>query len=182
MIDVTANRRARKYARSTQVARGLWALATPLFRLSPRPLWGWRRALLRLFGARVGKDVHIWPSARIAMPWNLAIGAQSAIGERVLVYNLGKIAIGRQVTISHQAHLCAGTHDHHHPDFPLQKLPISIGDGAWICADAFVGPNVTIGARAIVAARAVAVRDVAPDTIVAGNPAIMRGERRGDPA
>jgi putative colanic acid biosynthesis acetyltransferase WcaF len=54
---------------------------------------------------------------------------------------------------------------------PLLKPPISIEDGAWICADAFLGPGVSIGAYAVVAARAVAVSDVAPWTVVGGNPA-----------
>ncbi len=176
-IDTAANRNAVKYTPAEQLARIAWALARPLFRWSPRPFFAWRRLLLRLFGARVGRGVHVYASAEIVMPWHLVIGDWSSIGERALVYDLGPITIGRHVTISHQAHLCAGTHDHHQPSLPLLKPPISIGDQAWICADAFVGPAVTVGEGAVVGARAVVVRDVEPWSIVAGNPARRIGTR-----
>lgn len=177
MIDVASNRKTRKYDRRTQVIRVLWALCRPLFVLSPRPLWGWRRFLLRLFGAEVGQEVHIYPTARILMPWNLVIGDQSSVGDRALLYNIGKLTIGNQSTISHQAHICGGTHDHRMQSFPLVKTPITIGDGAWICADGFVGPGVNVGARAIVAARCVAVKDVPAGAIVGGNPAVLIRQR-----
>ena len=104
-------------------------------------------------------------------PWNLEAGDETAIGERALIYNLGRVTLGARVTVSHGAHVCAGTHDHTKPDFPLLRPPIIIGPEAWICADAFVGPGVTIGEGAIVGARAVAMKDVRPWTIVIGNPA-----------
>lgn len=177
MIDVAENRQAQKYSLRVQIARVLWALCRPLFALSPRPLWGWRRFLLRLFGAKVGSEVHIYPSVRVFMPWNLSIGDQSAVGDRTFLYNLGQLSIGKKVTISHQAHICGGTHDYRQAGFPLVKTAISIGESAWICADAFVGPGVSVGARAIVAARCVAMQDVAEDAIVSGNPAQQIGER-----
>lgn len=146
-------------------------LVTPLFRYSPRPLFGWRRFLLRLFGARVGRQAHVYPSARVYLPWNLTLGAEASIGEWALVYNLGPVEIGAQATVSHRAHLCAGTHDYRDPALPLLRLPIVIGSQAWICADAFIGPNVRVGEGAIIGAAAVVVRDVPPWRIVAGNPA-----------
>lgn len=176
-IDTPANRQAVKYTRSELAARVAWSLVRPLFRWSPRPFFAWRRWLLRLFGARVGRGVHVYSSAEIYMPWHLEIGDWSSIGEWALVYNLGRVTIGRHVTISHQAHLCAGTHDHSKPSLPLLKPPICIGDQAWICADAFVGPAVRVGEGAVVGARAVAVRDVEPWAIVAGNPARRIGTR-----
>lgn len=165
------NRTSRKWTRREQGARVLWALVWPLFRLSPRPLWGWRRGVLRVFGARVGGQVHVYPTVRIAMPWNLDLNAGCAIGDGAILYALGPISIGARATISQGAHLCAGTHDLTDPSRPLLKPPITIGDDAWICADAFVGPGVTVGSGAILGARAVAMRDVAPNTIMVGNPA-----------
>ncbi len=176
-VDVAANRASRRYSMSENLRRVAWACAQPLFRWSPRPLFGWRRFLLRLFGARIGRHVHVYASARVTMPWNLEVGDWSAIGEDVLVYDLGPVTIGARVTVSHGAHLCAGTHDHRDPAMPLLKPPIAIGDQAWICADAFVGPGVTVGEGAVVGARAVATRPVAPWTIVAGNPAGVVGTR-----
>ena len=143
----------------------------PLFRFSPRPLFGWRRFLLRLFGARIGRDAHVYPTTRIYIPWNLELGDEASIGEWVLVYNLGLISIGDRATISHRSHLCAGTHDHRDPNLPLLRLPIEIGAQAWVCADAFIGPGRRVGEGAIVGAAAVVVRDVPPWQIVAGNPA-----------
>jgi putative colanic acid biosynthesis acetyltransferase WcaF len=171
MLDVKENRRARKYSPDEMIRRVLWALTQPLFRFSPRPFFGWRRFLLRCFGAKIGRNVHVYPSATIYLPWNLDAGDESAIGEQVFVYNLGPVTLGSRVTISHRAHLCAGTHDHTRRDFPLLRPPIVIGSDAWICADAFVGPGVTVGEGAIVGARAVAMKDVQPRTIVVGNPA-----------
>ena len=75
------------------------------------------------------------------------------------------------MTISQRAHLCAGTHDHTDPALPLLKTPIIVGDQAWICADSFVGPGVSIGEGAVVGARAVAVKNVDPWLVVVGNPA-----------
>ncbi len=114
---------------------------------------------------------NLFPVASRGFPWHLEAGDESAIGEHVFIYNLGRVTLGSRVTISHRAHLCAGTHDHTKPDFPLLRPPIVIGSDAWICADAFVGPGVTVGEGAIVGARAVAMKDVKPRSIVVGNPA-----------
>lgn len=171
-LDIQTNRSARKYSRKEMALRVLWMGGKYLVRLSPRPFFGWRRFVLRLFGAEIGEGVHVYASTEVYMPWNLRAGAWSAIGEGVLVYNLGPVTIGERATISHRAHLCAGTHDYRRPDLPLLKPPIVIGPQAWICADAFVGPGVTVGEGAIVGAAAVATRDVEPWTIVAGNPAV----------
>ncbi len=93
------------------------------------------------------------------------------MGEEAFIYNLGLVTLGEKVTVSHRAQLCAGTHDYTQPDLPLLKPPIVIHDQAWICADAFVGPGVTVGQGAIVGARAVVIKNVVPWSIVAGNPA-----------
>jgi len=170
-IDVAANRAARKWTRRELAGRVFWAAARPWFRFSPRPFWGWRRWLLRLFGARIGTNVQIFPSVLVSIPWNLSIGEGSGIGDRVILYALGPITLGKSVTISQGAHLCAGTHDWSRPDRPLLKLPITIGDNSWICADAFVGPGVTVGASSILGARAVAMKDIAPGVVAVGNPA-----------
>lgn len=177
-LDISSNRAARKYSRSELALRVMWLVGQLLFRLSPRPCFGWRRAVLRCFGAKVGSHANLYPSARIYFPWNLAVGDWSAIGEEVLIYNLGPVSIGKKVTISHGAHLCAGTHDYTHADLPLLKPPIQISDQVWICTQAFIGPGVTVGTGAVVGARAVVTKDLAAWTVVAGNPAQLIGTRR----
>tara|TARA_R110002073_G_scaffold56906_2_gene144984 strand:+ start:23013 stop:23606 length:594 start_codon:yes stop_codon:yes gene_type:complete len=170
-LKISENRSTQKYSTKEMAARILWIAGLFVFKLIPRPLFGIRCRLARCFGASIGADVHIYPSATIYFPWNLKIGNQSAIGENALVYNLGAIVIGERVTISQRAHLCGGSHDYTDPTMPLLKTPIQINDDAWVCADAFVGPGVTIGEGAVVGARAVVTKDVPPWTVVAGNPA-----------
>lgn len=133
--------------------------------------------LLRGFGARIGRQVHIHPSARVFIPWRLEIGDWSSIGFDALIYNLGPVRIGKRVTVSQRVHLCGGTHDYRDLTMPLVKSPITLGDDVWVCADAFVGPGVTVGTRAIVAARAVVVRDVAENMVVGGHPATKLHDR-----
>lgn len=168
----TASRAQSPWGMREKLGRAVWMVAwTLLFRLSFHNWYGWRRFLLRCFGARIGKGVLIRPSCWIEIPWNLEIGETCAIGDRAILYSLGKITIGRLVSVSQYAHLCAGTHDYTLRSFPLLALPIRIGDGVWIAADAFVGPGVTVGDRSVVGARATVVNDVPPDVVVAGNPA-----------
>lgn len=176
-LDIAACRGLRPYSRREYLLRILWALVTPLFRHSPRPLFSWRRMLLRLFGAQVGNGAHVYPSARIYLPWNLTLGEECSIGEWALVYNLGPVTIGDRATISHRAHLCAGTHDYSDPTLPLLRLPIAIGSQAWVCADAFIGPGLQVGEGAVVGAAAVVTTDVAPWQVVGGNPARVIKDR-----
>jgi putative colanic acid biosynthesis acetyltransferase WcaF len=160
------------YSTREKAARMLWGLVqATLFRLSFHSWYGWRRAVLVAFGARLDPVVRIRRSVRIECPWNLAVGHDSAIGDRVVLYCLGPVSIGSRVTVSQGAHLCAGTHDFTRRAMPLVRPRISVGDDAWICADAFVGPSVDVGAGAILGARAVAMRSLDPWTIYAGNPA-----------
>ena len=176
-MDIETNRKVAKWTKVELAKRALWGLSRPFFAWSPRPLWGWRRFLLRLFGAQVGRKVQIHPSARVFIPWNLEIGEWSSVGFDALLYNLGPMSIGERVTISQRAHLCGGSHDFRDPTMPLLKLTVVVEDEAWVCSAAFVGPEVTIGRKAVVGARAVVTRDVEAKTIVAGNPARLIGER-----
>jgi len=175
--DIAGNRAMRKYSSRELLARLLWSCCRPLFRWSPRVCWGWRRFLLRLFGAQVGREVRVEPSARIFLPWNLEIGDWSSVGFDALLYNLGPMRIGSRVTISQRAHLCGGTHKFREASMPLVRAAVTVADEVWICADAFVGPDVTVGTGAVVGARAVVMRDVAPGDIVTGNPAQVVGQR-----
>ena len=175
MVDVATNRKCRNWSRRELAGRILWSMTWPLFRFSPRPMWGGRRWLLRLFGARIGQEVHVFPTVKITIPWNLKLEDHCAIGDRVILYALGQVRIGPRTTVSQGAHLCAGTHDWRQTHMPLLKPPIDIGADCWICADAYVGPGLNIGDRSIVAARAVVVKSVPASTIVGGNPARQIG-------
>jgi len=170
-LNISRNRAERNWSHLELLGRVAWASTHPFFYLSPRPFWGWRRWLLRCFGARVGGNVHVYPTARITIPWNLTLGDECAVGDRAILYALGPIVIGQRATVSQGAHLCAGTHDLSQRHRPLVKSHIEIGDDSWIAADAFIGPGVCVGAGAVIGARAVVTRDVAPGYVVAGNQA-----------
>ena len=177
-LDPRGNRSARKYSSGEQLRRVAWSLGSWLIRLSPRPCFGWRRMVLRLFGARVGAHVHVYPSTRLYMPWNVELGEWAAVGEDVFIYSLGRVRIGRGVAISYRAHVCAGSHDLEDPALPLLRPPVCIEEGAWIGTEAYIGPGVTVGAGAVVGARSVVVKDVEALDVVAGNPARRLRKRR----
>ena len=176
-LDIKQNRNAKKYSRKELILRVFWGIGKVFFKYSPRICFSWRVFLLRLFGAKIGHSVHIYPSAIIYMPWNLEIGNYSAIGEDALIYNLGKVTLGNNVTISHRAHLCAGTHDYADPTLPLIKPPIVLQDNVWVCAEAFVGPNVVITEGAVIGAAAVISKNVDAWSVMAGNPAVFIKKR-----
>jgi len=176
-LDFRANRAARKYTALEQLRRVAWGAGRWLIRLSPRPCFAFRRGVLRLFGARIGPQVHVYPSTQLYMPWNVEIGDWSALGEGVYIYSLGKVTIGKKVTVSYRSHICAGTHDFSDRALPLLKPSVVLKDGVWVGTEAFIGPGVVVGTGAIVGARAVVVKDVEPMRIVAGNPARDLGAR-----
>ena len=134
--------------------------------------------LLRLFGADVDRTAHIYPRCRIWAPWQLRMAAHSCLANDVDCYNVAPISIGEYATISQYAYLCSASHDHNDPEFPLISLPISIGPHAWVAARAYVGPGVIVGEGSVVGANACAYREVAPWTVVGGNPANPIGRRR----
>lgn len=155
-----------------KLGRLLWATVQgTIFRFSFHNWYGWRAAILRRFGAKVGRNLRIRRSARIEIPWNLCIGNDVQVGDFAILYALGPITIGDRAMVSQYAHLCAGSHDYRSPGYPLLRPPITIGTDCWIAADAFVGPGVTVGDRSVVGARASVFSDVPADVIVGGNPA-----------
>ena len=155
-----------------KMGRLLWQAAWLVF-FRPVP-WFWhapRRALLRLFGARVGNGAQIMPSVQIWAPWNLSLGDHATVSHGVDLYSVARIEIGAHATVSQRAFLCTATHDIDHPHMPLVTAPIQIGNGAWICAEAYVHPGVTVGTDAVAGVRAVVLQDVPSGQVVGGNPA-----------
>lgn len=148
-----------------------WLVQSLLFHTSPQFLYGWRRWLLKLFGARVGQGVMLRPSVVVTYPWNVSIGASSWIGDNVTIYSLAAVSIGSNTVVSQGCYLCAASHDYQDASFPIYGEPINLEPEVWLCARAFVHPGVTIGRGAVVAACSVVTKDVAPLTIVAGMPA-----------
>lgn len=156
-----------------KIFRVFWGITYLIFFLPffPNFFRIWRCFILRLFGAKIGKNSNIRSTVRIWAPWNLKVGNFSSIGPGTDIYNQGEIEIGNRTIISQKTYLCASTHDYNQPTFPLVKKPIKIGNQVWIAADAFIGPGVQIGDGAIIGARSAVFKNIEPWTIVRGNPA-----------
>lgn len=162
-----------------KLKRLIWEMVWPLA-CGWTPRWclnGWRVAILRLFGAKIAKGVRIQGSAKVWQPWKLTIGENSWIDGGVKLYSVDEITIGANAVVSEGAFICTASHDIKSESFDLVTKPIKIGDMAWVCARAIVMPGINIGEGAVVAAGAVAVKDVEPWTIVGGNPAKVIGSR-----
>lgn len=162
-----------------RVKRALWRLVWATLAAWTPPSWmPVRRLALTAFGARIHPAAMVRGGARIWWPGHLRMGAHASIGPDVICYNVAPITLGDRAIVSQRAHLCAAGHDVDDPDFPLRPKPIVIGEDAWIAAEAYVGPGVSVGAGAVLGARGVAVAALDPWTIYGGNPARAIRKRR----
>jgi putative colanic acid biosynthesis acetyltransferase WcaF len=143
-----------------------------LFRWSPQFLYGWRRFLLRLFGAKVGKAILIRPTVEITYPWRISFGDNCWIGDHVILYSLGEIVIGHDSVISQKSYICTGSHDMHSPSFDILTKPVVIEPMVWIATDVFVAPGVTIGEGSVVGARSSVLKDLPCNMVCVGTPAV----------
>ncbi|HEY9690713.1 MAG TPA: hormogonium polysaccharide biosynthesis acetyltransferase HpsU [Oculatellaceae cyanobacterium] len=147
-----------------------WLVQAIAFPLTPHSFHGFRRAILRLFGARIGNGVLIRPTARFTYPWKIEIGDYSWIGDDVVLYSLDHILVGSHCVISQKSYLCTGSHDLQDPTFKLVTSAITIGNGAWIAADCFIAPGVKIGANAVIGARSSVFSDLPESQVCWGTP------------
>jgi len=157
--------------RSAIIVQLWWLVQSTLFAMSPQVLFGWRVFLLRLFGAKIGRDVLIRPSVRVTYPWKVSIGDRVWIGDHAELYSLGEIEIGDDVVISQKSYLCAATHDYTKPSFDMIDKKITLEDQVWLATDVFVAPGITIGRGALVGARSSVFSDMPEGMICLGSPA-----------
>lgn len=143
-----------------------------LARWLPRSLGcGWKRFLLRCFGANLSDTAVVYSGTRVYAPWNLEMGNHSCLADEVDCYNVDTVRIGDNTTVSQKSYLCTASHDITKPDLPLITAPITIEDQVWVGADAFIGMGVTVHQGTVVGARASVYKDVEAWTVVGGNPA-----------
>jgi putative colanic acid biosynthesis acetyltransferase WcaF len=148
-----------------------WYLAKWLLFLTAFPVpSALKRAVLRLFGAQIGKGVIIKPRVNIHLPWKLIVGDFSWIGEEVFILNFERVSIGAHCCVSQRAFLCTGNHDYSKPEMPYRNRPISMEDGVWVGAQAFVGPGVTLGNEAVITAGSIVIKDQPAQMVCSGNP------------
>jgi putative colanic acid biosynthesis acetyltransferase WcaF len=161
-----------------RVARLSWKICWAIFyRLSPRPLHGWRTILLRLFGAKMGLHCHFYPAARVWAPWNLICADQVTVGDGAEIYNPLPVRLGSHAILSQNSYLCGATHEFDDPDFPLRAYSMEVGAYAWVCARACVCPGVNVGEGAVLGLASVATRDLEPWGVYAGAPAVKVKQR-----
>jgi len=163
--------------RSAWFVQTWWLVQMLFFKTSPQFMYGWRRFLLRCFGAKIGKKVMIRPSAHVQFPWKLNIGEYSWVGDGVVLYNLDKINIGSHAVISQRSYLCTGSHHHGCPDFSIYTKPIIIENQCWLAADVFVAPGITIGTGTVVGSRSSVFKSLPSGKICFGTPALVIKDR-----
>src|SRR5690606_22132543 len=156
---------------TNRIRRFVWNIIyTLFFRFSPIPFHGWRCFILRLFGAKIGKGVRVYPKVKIWAPWNLELDDYSSVANGSTLYYQGKIKVGFRTSVSQGVHLCAGTHDFTKYGFPLLTNPITIGDQAWIAAESFIHPGIIIGDGCVVGARSVVTKNMPDWMVCTGHP------------
>lgn len=156
--------------RSAVMVQLWWLVQSSLFHWSPQFAYGFRRWLLRCFGAKVGKGVIIRPSVTITYPWKVSIGNYSWIGDNVVLYSLGEIEIGTHAVVSQKSYLCASDHDYTQVNFPIRARKIIIESEVWVAADVFVGPGVTIKQGSVIGARSSVFSDMPAEMVCFGYP------------
>lgn len=126
-----------------------------------------RVAVLRLFGAKIGRDVIFRPRTRVKFPWKLEIGDRSWIGEGVWIHNHAKVQIGSDVVISQETMITTGSHDHRN-DMALTASSIHISDGVWVTSRCLVLGGSRIGTSAVVRPMTVVQGTIAAGTVTDG--------------
>lgn len=158
--------------RSAAVVQLWWIVQSTFFRWSPQFAYGFRNAILRAFGAKVGIGVIVRPTVTITYPWKVFIGDHAWIGDDVVLYSLGEIFIGDNAVVSQRSYLCAADHDHTLVDFPIRSRKVTIGAQAWLAADVFIAPGVSIGEGTVIGARSSVFKDMPAGMVCFGYPCI----------
>ena len=172
MQDLKSFHLPRNFREKSIVVVQIWMIIqNTLFNHSPVFMYGWRRWLLRVFGAKIGTGVLIRPSVKITYPWKISIGDFSWIGDDVVLYSLGNIIIGKNTVVSQRSYLCSASHDYGQSSFPVYVKTINIGNEAWLATDVFIAPGVSIGFGAVVGARSSVFCDLPDMMICVGTPA-----------
>jgi putative colanic acid biosynthesis acetyltransferase WcaF len=138
---------------------------------------GIKGMILKLFGAKIGKNVYIKPRINIYIPWKFEAGENTLLGEGVEIYNFENVNIGANCCLSQNSFICAANHDYRDKAMCYRHAPITIHDGAWIGACSFVAPGVTVGVDAFVTAGSVVTRDIPDEMICSGNPCVPLKKR-----
>jgi putative colanic acid biosynthesis acetyltransferase WcaF len=155
----------------TAVKRYLWYVTNAFFINSSFPFYGPKRALLRLFGAKIGKGLVIKPHVSIKYPWRLNVGNNVWIGEHVWIDNLANVTLKDNACISQGAMLLCGNHNYKRSTFDLMAKEIVLEEGSWAGAQTVICPGVRLGSHSLLTVGSVATLSLEPYYVYQGNPA-----------
>ena len=161
-----------------KIKLGLWIIVSTLFFLNNLSvLSSFKKWLLVVFGAKVGKGVVIKQSVRIKYPWLLEIGDHVWIGECCWIENHVKVKIGNHVCLSQGAMLLCGNHDFKKSTFDLIVGEIILEEGVWIGARAMVCPGIICKSHAVLSVESTASSNLEAYSVYRGNPAVKVRDR-----
>lgn len=181
-----------KPSSNSTVSRPTFPLSHRIFRLvwgtswlllcawTPPFLWRWRRWILQMFGAKIGNYCDVRGTASVWDPRQLEMHDHSMLADGVRCYNVARVTLYSHALVSQQAYLCSASHDIDSASFDLVARPITLYTRSWVASDAFVGPGVSLGEGAVLAARAATFRDLDPWKVYRGNPATVVRDRKRD--
>ncbi len=166
------------YQPGSKVKQLLWYVISFLFFQGGWNIFsGFKIALLKLFGATIGKGVVIKPRVTIKYPWKLSVGNYCWIGEGVWIDNLDQVTLEDNVCISQGALLLCGNHNYKTTSFDLTVAPISLKEGSWVGAKCSVAPGVTLESHSVLSMGSVATENLESYSIYSGNPAVKVKDR-----
>lgn len=169
--------------RLKQFLFGTYSFAENLLRLLmevlPHPL---RYLILKALLARLGTKSMIDYQTYFRYPWKISIGNGVSINRGCEFYGSmlagnAQITIGDHCAFGPRVRVLSATHNYRRLALPDEAASVVIGHHVWIGAGATILPGVTVGDGAVVAAGSVVTKDVAPFSIVAGNPARFLKQR-----
>ena len=160
------------YVPGTKLICFLWFVVSILFIQNKLNSFNYFKViLLRIFGAKIGRDVVVKPGVNIKYPWKLEIGNYVWIGEDVWIDNLDKVVIGNNVCISQGVMLLCGNHNYKKSTFDLIIGKIMLRDGVWIGAKSIVTQNVVCENHSVLTVNSVASSNLDSYSVYTGNPA-----------
>ena len=162
---------------SSKISWILWYLVSIFVVNTPIPGSLLRILLLRLFGAKLGRNCIIKPLVKVKHPWLLRMGENSWLGEGVIIDNIFPVVIGSSTCISQNVYICSGNHNFRSPSFEYIKQTITIHGQCWICASSTIAPGSRINRCTVVGIGSIVKGNLLPYSIYFGNPLRLYGSR-----
>lgn len=176
-LAMVAMRRRHPWLMTQAVFTGI-RLANVMYNVTP--FFVLKRRVARALRMGLGRNTCVHAPLRTFGLAPITIGDYSVVNRACYLDNRAAIDIGDSVSIAHNVRIYTGGHDIDSSDFAFTKAPVRVEDFVVVFANAIVQPGITIGRGAVVLPGAVVTRDVAPFSVVGGNPARHIRERRKD--